>query len=216
MNTEINVSKKYGADLSTVITADNVKRMGEMLAICALRSFHSYSVGANYDKLYRGLVRDAFKPKGACDTFSDGYDFAQAAILFLSGYYGRTLNDIIGNDRRGKPLTVKRACLRYVGREINKKLTNSKRNVCIDNVYGLSVQFEDEVSETDFTSVDETIAVMGLTERQKGALMCRMNGMSYPEAARELSMGTTTVFDIIAKIRVIYIGIFSEPIFRNR
>jgi len=182
-----------------------------------MKAFVKHWVGIDFDSVYKGLILDITCSDKPGHTFSDGYDFAQTAICFLCGHYGKKLNDILGTDRRGKIVTVKLACVRAVGHCINNKLTGYRRLVNIDGLYGLEAPEKLETDyEADYAKIDGIIKMLGLTDRQREALLCRMSGMSYPEAARLLSIGTTTVFDIIAKIRQLYVRLFSEPKWRKR
>ena len=207
----------YAINLSDTITTENVKYMGEMMAITALKSFMKHAAGAIFDRLYKGLLKDINRSNDAQYVFSDGYDFAQTASCFLCEHFGKTLNDVLGKDRRGKTVTVKRVCLRTVGRYINQRLTYSYRAVCIDDL-PLSVpaiEPEQDRADEDYSAVDKIIRRMALTCEQRAALMCRMDGHSYPEAARLLSSSTTTVWDRIMKVRKIYVSMFSEPKWRS-
>ena len=59
-----------------------------------------------FDRLYKGLLKDINRSDDAQYVFSDGYDFAQTAGYFLCEHFGKTLNDVLGKDRRGKTVTV--------------------------------------------------------------------------------------------------------------
>ena len=208
------------SDSSDIITQDNVKYMGEMMAICAVKSFMKN--GLNLSTLYKSMLRDINRSNrttsGLQDMFSDGYDFCQDAICFLCRHYGKNLNDVLSIDKRGRPVTIKRACLRAVGKSISAHLTHNRRAVCINEAINpdLTVGFDWELTEDDYTAVEKIIGILGLTDRQRDALIYRMNGMSYPEAGRALSINQSSVFEIIAKIRKIYLTMFAAPKLRNR
>ena len=212
-------NKRY--ELSDEITAENVKQMGEFIALRAFKPFlrHADSILGN---LYKGLIRDINRSNTVRHIFSDGYDIAQTAICFLCEHLGKTLNDVLGTDRRGKILTVKLACFRSVNRSINRVLAHRKRAICIDNVFEskAAVQFEtdteEHISEDDFTVVNETIEKLNLTDRQKVILRCLMDTNSYSEAARTLSLNKGTIWIIIMRIRKKYLRNFPEPLFRHR
>ena len=93
-------------------------------------------------------------------TFSDGYDLAQIAICFLCGYIGKTLGDNAGNgtEKNESAVTIERACYRAVSRCINLKHRTGLRTVCLDDCKGLiSVSFEQDTEEQDYSAVDEKI-----------------------------------------------------------
>lgn len=77
----------------TVITADNVKCIGEILALQALKTTIAYT-GKTLHKLYQGLVHDILRSETCTDAFSDGYDLEQTAILFLCEHMGKKLGDV--------------------------------------------------------------------------------------------------------------------------
>ncbi len=65
----------------TVITEDNVQKIGEAIAISSVRTLAIRS-GGKLDLLYKSLLYDVNKRRES-DVYSDGYDVAQTAICFL-------------------------------------------------------------------------------------------------------------------------------------
>jgi DNA-binding CsgD family transcriptional regulator len=210
------VTNKRACDLGDTVTPENVQYIGEMMAICAIKAFAGHSGGNDYDRLYKGLLKDISRPCQAKDTVSEGYDLSQIAICFLCEHYGKTLNDIIGIDRRDKILTLKRACLRTVSKSITSYFSFNRRSRNIDDYTALQAPEEFVIDESinDETAVNKIIELLGLTDRQRDALICRMNGMSYPEAGRALSINQSSVYEIITKIRKLYLAMFPAPKFR--
>ena len=211
----------YPTDLSEVISESNVRYLGEVMAICTMKSLSKYLTGPEFDRLFKGLLRDIKSFGNSSYALSDGYDFVQTAICFLIEHYGRTLNDILGIDKKGKPITVKFACLKAVSSYINEKFRRNSKSVCIDEIRDIETPpFEhltdsEQAVDADFIGVDETIETMGLTDRQRDALLYRMDGKSYSETGQLLSITKWSAFYIIEKIRKIYINIFSEPKLRK-
>lgn len=99
------------------ISDSNVKLMGEMIALQALRTVMPYDFEA-VSKLYNGLVKDLNRISQIDYTITDGYDYAQTAICFLYEFKGKFVSDIYGKDKSGKEITIKTACYRRVDREI--------------------------------------------------------------------------------------------------
>ena len=64
------------------ISNENVKLMGEMIALQALRTVKKYDMKIA-DKLYIGLIKDLHHMNEIDYIVSDGYDVAQTAICFL-------------------------------------------------------------------------------------------------------------------------------------
>ena len=76
-----------------VISADNVKTMGKLIAMRAIKTFIPYA-GKVAEKLYRGLIKDMRRSHNFAYIFSDGYDVAQTAICFLCQFMGKKALDI--------------------------------------------------------------------------------------------------------------------------
>ena len=70
------------------ISADNVKLMGEMIALQALRTVKKFDMKIA-DRLYIGLIKDLHHMREIDYIVSDGYDVAQTAICFLYQFIGR-------------------------------------------------------------------------------------------------------------------------------
>ena len=90
------------------ISSENVKLMGEMIALQALRTVKKFDMKIA-DKLYIGLIKDLHHMGEINYTVSDGYDVAQTAICFLYQFVGHNVNEIYGKDRKGKDITIKLA-----------------------------------------------------------------------------------------------------------
>ena len=106
-----------GQLFAEVISDDNVKLMGEMIALQALRNVMPYDFEV-VNKLYNGLVKDLNRLSEIDYTITDGYDYAQTAICFLYQFKGMYVNDIYGKDKTGKYISIKTACYRAVDKEL--------------------------------------------------------------------------------------------------
>lgn len=95
------------------ISAENVKLMGEMIALQALRTVKKFDMKVA-DRLYLGLIKDLHHMGEVDYIVSDGYDAAQTAICFLYQFTGRKVSEIYGKDRKGKEINIKLACYREV------------------------------------------------------------------------------------------------------
>ena len=100
------------------ISAENVKLMGEMIALQALRTVKKFDMKVT-DRLYIGLIKDLHHMGEIDYIVSDGYDVAQTAICFLYQFVGRKASEIYGKDKQGKEITIKLACYREVDHFIN-------------------------------------------------------------------------------------------------
>ena len=98
--------RNEGDLFSEPISPENVKLMGEMIALQALRTVKKFDMKIA-DKLYIGLIKDLHHMNEIDYTVSDGYDCAQTAMCFLYQFMGRTVHEIYGKDRKGKEITIK-------------------------------------------------------------------------------------------------------------
>lgn len=202
-----------GQLFAEVISNDNVKLMGEMIALQALRNVLPYDFEV-VSKLYNGLIKDLNHISQIDYTITDGYDYAQTAICFLYQFKGMYVNDVYGKDKSGKYISIKTACYRAVDRELlhfrrkiarNRQidLCHNKRDIpdhrdCFDN------------STTDYAKADALIEKLHLTKPEIQTLNCYMSGMKQSEAAAALGI---TIFGVkYRKLRIrqkyaMYIGV---------
>ena len=115
------------------ISAENVKLMGEMIALQALRTVKKFDMKVA-DKLYIGLIKDLHHMSEIDYIVSDGYDVAQTAICFLYQFAGRKATEICGKDRRGKEISIKLACYREVDKFIDNLRNRSDRRGSIEYI----------------------------------------------------------------------------------
>ena len=82
--------RKFEVDMSddTVITEENLVHIGEVLAICAMK-FRMIRHKKYLHHIYQGLIHDIFRTEDSDEPFSDGYDIAQTAMLFLYELVGK-------------------------------------------------------------------------------------------------------------------------------
>ena len=181
------------------ISADNVKLMGEMIALQALRTVKKFDMKVA-DRLYIGLIKDLHHMSEIDYTVSDGYDVAQTAIRFLYQYVGRKVSEICGKDKRGKEITIKLACYREVDRFIDSLRNRSDRRGAIEYIDFTDYKalpmdpvncFEHE--QTDYTKYDELVGALQLSTLELAMLNCYMNGMRQAEVCAELGTGRGTI-----------------------
>ena len=197
------------------ISAENVKLMGEMIALQALRTIKKYDIRVA-DKCYIGLIKDLHHMNEIGYIISDGYDVAQTAICFLYQFVGRKVSEIYGRDRKGKEITIKLACYREVNRFIDLLRNRPDRNGTIVE----SIDFTDykalpadpvncfEHEQTDYTKYDELVAALQLSALELAILDCYMNGMVQSEVIVELGIGRGTINFRKASIRKRYQSLY--------
>lgn len=66
-------------DNNRVISTENVQRMGEIIALCAIKTVIVRG-GKDLNNLYKGLLRDINRFDNDMSRYSDGYEIAQEAL----------------------------------------------------------------------------------------------------------------------------------------
>lgn len=198
------------------ISAENVKLMGEMIALQALRTVKKYDMKIA-DKLYIGLIKDLHHMNEIDYIVSDGYDVAQTAICFLYQFVGHTANEIYGKDRKGKEITIKLACYRDVDRFIDSLRNRSNRHGPVEYIDFTDYKalpmdpvncFEHE--QTDYSKYDKLVGALQLSALELAILNCYMNGMRQAEVCAELGIGRGTINHRKASIRQRYYNLYGS------
>ena len=200
------------------ISAGNVKLMGEMIALQALRTVKKFDMKVA-DKLYIGLIKDLHHMGGEIDYIvSDGYDVAQTAICFLYKYVGHTVHELYGKDRKGKEISIKLACYREVDHFINLLRNRPDRRGTVVE----SIDFTDykalpmdpvncfEQEQTDYSKHDALVEALQLSALELAILNCYMNGMRQAEVCAELGIGRGTINHRKASIRQRYYNLYGS------
>ena len=193
------------------ISNENVKLMGEMIALQTLRTLKKYDWKIA-DKYYIGLIKD-LQHMGEVDYIvSDGYDVAQTAICFLYQFIGRKVSDIYGKDRRGKEITIKLACYREVDGQLMRYRRKMEKTSYIDFTSYKALPMDPvncfEHEQTDYSKYDALLDTLHITELELAILNCYMNGMRQSEVCAELGIGRGTINHRKASIRQRYFTCF--------
>ena len=198
------------------ISAQNVKLMGEMIALQALRTVKKFDMKVA-DKLYIGLIKDLHHMGEIDYIVSDGYDVAQTAICFLYQFAGRKATEIYGKDRKGKEISINLACYREVDRFIDSLRNRSDRHGAIEYIDFTDYKalpmdpvncFEHE--QTDYTKCDELVEALQLSALELAILDCYMKGMKQAEVCAELGINRGTINHRKASIRQRYYSLFGS------
>lgn len=221
-----NNAKTTGATLE-IITRENVKTMGERIAIRALKTIIDKSSrmtentanksGGQYNAIYNlyiGLIQDIRHLSPDFDsnesinyTISDGYDIAGEAIKFLMGYVDKGLtleSESNESDKQGNKITIKRACFRKINRYIMAQKQREYKFTYLsefdDNGEHLvQVSFEwDMPTITDYNGINNLIKALKLSNREKVFLTYRLRGKSLSEIADNMGIKRDTL-NIYAK-----------------
>ena len=186
------------------ISAENVKLMGEMIALQALRTHKKFDMKVA-DKLYIGLIKDLHHMGEIDYIVSDGYDVAQTAICFLYQFIGRKVSEIYGKDKIGKEITIKLACYREIDGELMRLRRKAEKTDYIDFTDYKALPMDPvncfEQEQTDYSKYDAIIEALQLSALELAILNCYMNGMVQSEVCAELGIGRGTINHRKASIR---------------
>lgn len=191
---KIVAKRQYILDDDVVITADNIKKIGELIALLTIRTVMCRS-GKDLYRLYDGLIKDCNKSNESLDEYSDGYDIAQTAMLFLCENIGKRLGDNYTTSR-GNVISIKQACFRFVDRYLNKQYTRHlMHTTAMDEAATAStITFIDDESDNDYTAVDALVERMNLTQGEYDVLCAYMSGLTYLEVTQLLKVNRTTIW----------------------
>ena len=206
--------RNEGELFKEIISSENVKLMGEMIALQALRTVKKFDMKVA-DRLYIGLIKDLHHMDEIDYIVSDGYDVAQTAICFLYQFVGHSANEIYGKDKQGKEITIKLACYREVDHFI-RLLRNKpdRRGTVVESIDFTNYKalpadpvncFEPE--QTNYSKYDTLVEALHLSALELAILNCYMNGMKQGEVCVKLGIGRGTIYHRKVSIRKRYIGL---------
>lgn len=191
---KIVAKRQYILDDDVVIAADNIKKIGELIALLTIRTVMCRS-GKDLYRIYDGLIKDCNKSRDSLDEYSDGYDIAQTAMLFLCEHIGKRLGDIYTTSR-GNVISIKQACFRFTDRYLDKQFTRhlAHTTAISDSVASSHITFIEDESNNDYTAVDALIERMNLTQGEYDVLCAYMSGLTYLEVTQLLKVNRTTIW----------------------
>ena len=207
------VKKKKGIlDENTVITLENIEKLSQCFALCALKGIkkYAYSATPKVERLQSQLKQDICYHK-KLDTYSDAYDLVQEASLFLYKFLGHKLGELCksSKSKSGKIDTIRTACLRVIQTYLRKELKYFN-NTTDEEEY---LEIEDEkpiISEKeDFTKVKEITNKIVQTELEKQILYYFYNGVTPKLVAEFLEISTDKVYKRRRKFRARYNSLFA-------
>ena len=203
--------RNEGELFAEVISDENVKLMGEMIALQALRTHKKFDMKVA-DRLYIGLIKDLHHIGEIDYIVSDGYDVAQTAICFLYQFIGRKVSEIYGKDRKGKEITIKLACYREIDGELMHLRRKAEKTDYIDFTDYKALPMDPvncfEQEQTDYTKYDELVGALKLSELEFSILNCYMNDMMQSEVCAELGIGRGTIYHRKVSIRQRYCNLY--------
>lgn len=191
---KIVAKRQYILDDDVVITADNIKKIGELIALLTIRTVMCRA-GKDLYRLYDGLIKDCNKSNDSLAEYSDGYDIAQTAMLFLCEHIGKRLGDNY-TTTRGNVISIKKACFRFADRYLDKQFARHLAHITAisDSVASPHISFIDDESDNDYTAVDALVERMNLTQGEYDVLCAYMSGLTYLEVTQLLDVNRTTIW----------------------
>ena len=140
-------------------------------------------------------MRDINRSKEDYSPFSNAYDIAQEAMLFLCQHIGKKLGDNY-TTKYGKVVTIKSACYRCADNYLQKQYTRYMANIISldERITAESETTLDDEQKNDYTVVDGFITKMKLTNAEYDTLCAYMAGLTYLEVTRLLNANRTTIW----------------------
>ena len=188
-----------------VISAENIQRMSEVIALTCIKTVIIRS-GKDLHYLYKGLLRDINRSKDDLSPFSNAYDIAQEAMLFLCQHIGEKLGDNYIT-KYGKVVTIKSACYRCADNYLQKQYTRHLSNtISLDErITAKPETILDDEQKNDYTAFDSLISQMHLTAVEHETLSILMAGFTMLQIGRILNVNRTTIWRRQNSIRKKYL-----------
>lgn len=181
-------------DNDKVISAENVQRMGEVIALCAIKTVIVRG-GKDLHNLYKELLRDINRVGDDISRYSDGYEIAQEAMLFLCQHMGKRLDDAY-HTKTGRKITIKQACFSVADRYLAKNYVAPMLNT-ISLKEQITTEPEtilDEEQKNDYTAFDGLISKMKMTAVEHETLSILMAGFTMLQIGKILNVNRTTIW----------------------
>lgn len=195
-------------DNDKIISVENVQRMGEVIALCAIKTVIVRG-GKDLHNLYKGLLRNINRSNDDMGRFSDGYDIAQEAMLFLCQHMGKRLDDVYVT-KTGRKITIKQACFSVADRYLAKNYVAPMLNTISLNEQ-IAIEPEttlDDEQKNDHTAFDGLVAKMKLTAVEYETLSTLMAGFTMLQIGKILNVNRTTIWRRQNRIKQKYMSVF--------
>ena len=195
-------------DNDSVISAENIQKIGEVIALTCIKTVIVRS-GKDLHYLYKGMLKDMNRTKDDLSPFSDAYDIAQEAMLFLCQHMGEKLGDICIT-KYGKTTTIRSACFRCADNYLEKQYARHIVNtVSLDERITTEPEtILDDEQKNDYTAVDGVVKQMKLTKVEQETLSHLMVGLTYIEIAKLCNANRTTIWRRQKRIKQKYMSAF--------
>ena len=149
--------------LDEKISPENVMRMGELLALSALKFMCGHKM---LHRMYANLARDIDYKDLDGYVFTDSYDLAQEAALFLCGYMGKSVFDTCIDPKSGKTYAIRRMCSKILCHKLYEEWKIKRYTDSTEDLYRSKEPFTDfeQDKETDYTKYDEIMEKLNLNK----------------------------------------------------
>lgn len=172
---------------ATIITADNIELLSEIIALRALKTNYAKSGMPFMYDLYCGLVKDINENKKTAKPLSDGYDIASEIKLYLFHNIGKKTTDENTDGEKNKDGTtadIWRTAFRVANRYIIGERQKVYKCVYVDEIdengnrlyYEIPQQWDIDTI-TDYKTITATIKQLKLTDTEKKVLYYRLRGI---------------------------------------
>ena len=177
-----------------IISVENMQRMGEVIALCTIKTVIVRG-GKDLHNLYKGLLRDINRAADDMSRYSDGYEIAQEAMLFLCQHIGKRLDDVYIT-KTGRKITIKQACFSVADRYLAKNYVSPMLNTISLNEQIMTEpeSILDDEQKNDYTAFDGLISKMKLTAVEHETLSILMAGFTMLQIGRILNVNRTTIW----------------------
>lgn len=202
--TEVN---KGILDNDVVISAKNLQKIGKVIALTCIKTVIVRS-DKDLHYLYKGMLKDMNRAKDDLSSFSDAYDIAQEAMLFLCQHMGEKLGDNYIT-KYGKTTTIRSACFRCADNYLEKQYTRHIMNTIRfdERITAESETILDDEQKNDYTVADGVVEQMKLTKVEQKTLSHLMVGLTCIEIAKLCNANRTTIWRRQNSIRKKYLQV---------
>ena len=192
------VKKKKGIlDENTVITLENIEKLSQCFALCALKGIkkYAYSATPKVERLQSQLKQDICYHK-KLDNYSDAYDLVQEASLFLCKFIGHKLGELYKNSKSksGKIDNLKNACLRVLQVYLRKELKFSNNTVDEEECLELALDKSIIEEKPDFSKVKEVLSKIIQSKLELQIFEYYYNGVQPKLIAEFLNISVDRVY----------------------
>ena len=152
--------------LDEKISPDNVMRMGELLALSALKIMCGHKM---LHRMYANLARDIDYKDLDGYVLTDSYDLAQEAALFLCGYMGKSVFDTCIDPKSGKTYAIRRMCSKILCHKLYEEWKIKRYTESAEDLYRSKEPFADfeQKQKTDYTKYDEIMEKLNLNKAKR-------------------------------------------------